>query len=361
TLSSGGAVTQSAALTAGGLRLLGSGPFTLTQVTNAVSNLAAAITGSMSFNDGVNLDIGTVGSTVGITTGNPTAGGSVTIVTTGFLTVDQVIDTRSGSGGTLTATGAVINASPVLGAGNVSLSGTNHAPVLSGSNSVTTINEDDVTNSGTLVSALVAGDVTDSDFGALSGIAVTAVDNTHGSWQYTINGGSTWLAFGSPSTASARLLAADANTRVRFVPSANWNGSVASGITFRAWDQSSGANGGTANTTTNGGTTAFSAATASANLTVNSVNDTPHGANKTVTTLEDTPYVFSAGDFGFSDSSDSPANSLLAVEITTLPGAGALTDNGEAVTTVVCRFLVGNKKGAMVFSTRTDIDQQGVP
>ena len=66
-------------------------------------------------------------------------------------------------------------------------------------------------------------------------------------------------------------------------------------------------------------------------VNVTSVNDAPTGAIKTVTTLEDTAYTFTAADFGFSDPSDSPANNLLAVKITTLPVNGNLTDNGVAV------------------------------
>src|SRR5205823_3771686 len=120
---------------------------------------------------------------------------------------------------------------------------TNNAPGLWGANPLTTINENPSSNSGTLVSTLIASQVTDVDSGALSGIAVTAVDNTHGTWQYTADGGSTWTAFGSPSDSSARLLASDANTYVRFVPNANWSGIAT--ITFRAWDQGSGAAGGT--------------------------------------------------------------------------------------------------------------------
>src|SRR5207253_2638677 len=65
---------------------------------------------------------------------------------------------------------------------------------------------------------------------------------------------------------------------------------------------------------------------------VTSVNDAPAGADKTITTAEDTSYTFLASDFGFSDVNDSPANTLLAVKITTLPAAGSLTNNGVAVT-----------------------------
>src|SRR5439155_1166182 len=67
-------------------------------------------------------------------------------------------------------------------------------------------------------------------------------------------------------------------------------------------------------------------------VNVTSVNDAPAGADKTVTTNEDTDYTFAASDFGFSDLSDSPANSLAAVKISSLPLAGTLRNNGIAVT-----------------------------
>jgi VCBS repeat-containing protein len=72
--------------------------------------------------------------------------------------------------------------------------------------------------------------------------------------------------------------------------------------------------------------------TATVNLAVTPVNDAPAGADRTVTTLEDSVFTFGVADFGFSDPNDTPANALRAVEITTLPTAGALTDNGVAVT-----------------------------
>jgi hypothetical protein len=174
----------------------------------------------------------------------------------------------SSNGGTTAFSAAVDTAS-------ITVTAVNDAPVLSGANNLATINEDPAVNNGTLVSALIAGQVSDVDAGAVSGIAVTAVDNTNGTWQYSTNAGGTWNAFGTPTAGSAQLLAADANTYVRFVPNANWNGTVAAGITFRAWDQSTGTAGSTADTTSNGGATAFSAASASADIIVNAVNDAP--------------------------------------------------------------------------------------
>ncbi|MEG5257873.1 DUF4347 domain-containing protein, partial [Microcoleus sp. A2-D3] len=126
---------------------------------------------------------------------------------------------------------------------------------------------------GTLISAIAAmgtgqNNVTDPDIGAVAGLAITAADTTNGSWLYTINGGTTWNPLGTVSDTSARLLAADGNTRIYFQPSPNYSGIVANGITFRAWDQITGTNGSTADTSINGGFTAYSTATDTAAITV---------------------------------------------------------------------------------------------
>jgi hypothetical protein len=144
----------------------------------------------------------------------------------------------------------------------------NSAPVLLGANNLPIILQNPASNPGMLVSSLIAGKITDADPTALTGIAVTAVVNTNGNWQYSTNGGSSWSNFGSPSNTAARLLPADSNTYVRFVPNVNWTGTVTGGVTFRAWDRSDGTPGGTRDASTNGGTSAYSSATASADITV---------------------------------------------------------------------------------------------
>ncbi len=95
---------------------------------------------------------------------------------------------------------------------------------------------------GTLVSSLVDSqvpvgqldNVSDSDTGALLGIAITGTNSANGTWYYTTNNGTTWTALGSVSDSNSRLLAADANTRIYFSPTTNYNGSISDGITFRA-------------------------------------------------------------------------------------------------------------------------------
>jgi Domain of unknown function (DUF4347)/Bacterial Ig domain/RTX calcium-binding nonapeptide repeat (4 copies) len=78
------------------------------------------------------------------------------------------------------------------------------------------------------------------------------------------------------------------DTRVRFVPNANYNGT--SDITFRAWDTTNGTANGTTgvNASNNGGTSSFSNTSAKATITVNPVNDAPVvQADKTITLNED--------------------------------------------------------------------------
>jgi Ca2+-binding RTX toxin-like protein len=64
-------------------------------------------------------------------------------------------------------------------------------------------------------------------------------------------------------------------------------------------------------------------------IAVTAVNDAPAGADKTIATNEDTAYDFTTADFGFTDPLND--NAFLAVRIASLPGAGALTNNGAAV------------------------------
>jgi len=134
---------------------------------------------------------------------------------------------------------------------------------------------------GTLISNLVdiSGpnfDVIDSFPGAVTGIALVNTTNTApGSWFYSTNNGSSWSPVPSVSQNAALLLAADSNTRLYFEPNTDFNGTISNAVAFQAWNQTSGFNGGVASATNNGGTTAFSTATGTANLTITLVNQAP--------------------------------------------------------------------------------------
>ncbi|HXG10475.1 MAG TPA: Ig-like domain repeat protein [Gemmataceae bacterium] len=178
--------------------------------------------------------------------------------------------------------------------------GTNSAPVLTTTSVTFPSIPEDITpsaNNGTSLPAFLGSIITDADDPKFApnlaprGIAVTGVDNTNGVWQYSTDGGTTWLDFGSPSPTAARLLESVSTNRIRFQPNANFSGTAT--FTFRAWDltsglTSTGSDGGTADTTTNGGTTAFSTAVATATITVTLLNEPPSftkGPDQTV--LED--------------------------------------------------------------------------
>jgi hypothetical protein len=190
---------------------------------------------------------------------------------------------------------------------------------------------------GTLISDLVdfsggggLDNVTDPDTGLLTGIAVTGADTTNGTWFYSIDSGSNWNALGAVSDNSARLLAATAATRIYFQPTAEYYGTINSALTFRAWDRTAGSNGDVGvDTTTNGGTTAFSTATDTASITVNRVNVPPTTSNNTVTTDEDTTYTFTAADFNYNDADSDPMDH---VQITSLESVGSLELSGVPVT-----------------------------
>ena len=90
------------------------------------------------------------------------------------------------------------------------------------------------------------------------------------------------------------------------------------------------------------------------NITVTPVNDPPLGANHTLTVTENTSYTFAVADFGFTDPNDTPPNALLAVEITTLPSAGTLTDNSVAVTAGQFIPVADISGGKLLFTPATN-------
>jgi hypothetical protein len=89
---------------------------------------------------------------------------------------------------------------------------------------------------------------------------------------------------------------------------------------------------------------------------VTAVNDAPSGADRTVATLENTAHVFAATDFGFSDAD---GNGFNAVQITTLPGAGTLTNKGVAVTAGQLVSVADIAAGFLRFTPAADASGTG--
>lgn len=113
--SNGGTVTQTQAITAAGLALLGTGgTFTLTNTSNNVATLAAS-TGAVSYTDADALAIGTVAGTVGMT-----SSAAVAVTAATALAVDQAITTSNGGAVTLTAQSGAIT---IAAAGDINADG----------------------------------------------------------------------------------------------------------------------------------------------------------------------------------------------------------------------------------------------
>ncbi len=180
------------------------------------------------------------------TVGNTNGTGTITfdVIDSGSVTAPSV-NTLSGQSVTMT-----VNA-------------VNDAPVLSDTTlTLTAVKQDAAVPTGAvgaLVSALVGGQ-SDIDASPVKGMAITGV-NTNGTLFYSTNGGTTWTAATGISNTNALLLGSDTDNRIYFKPDTGYFGTAADAITFRAWDQTSGTEGTYASTATNGGTSAFSAAT----------------------------------------------------------------------------------------------------
>lgn len=154
---------------------------------------------------------------------------------------------------------------------SVSVSNSTAPSVSAGTPTLPAVNEDDTANSGILVSTLLSGYASDPN-GLPVGLAVTAADTANGRWE--VFDGTTWWnvpTTGTLSDTNAELI--PSNYQLRFVPSRDWNGSAT--ITYRAWNQTSGTARSMVDASQGGGSTAFSAETQTASVTVNPVNDAP--------------------------------------------------------------------------------------
>ena len=158
----------------------------------------------------------------------------------------------------------------------VTITGTNDRPLLNSINTsdFTGIHEDASSSSSeTLVSTLLGNSITDID-NSQFGIAITGLSGT-GTWEYSTNANAmtpTWQTIGTVTANAARVLFSNADTKVRYMPAADENGTVQ--LTYKAWDRSGSETNGTASVNTTTGT-AFSSNTTNADLVITAVNDAP--------------------------------------------------------------------------------------
>ena len=215
--------------------------------------------------------------------------------TTPALTVRLIDDSQGAvASGGWTAL-ASVGGDSRYSAGTVALTGSvtpvNDAPVATGTAAtLPTIAEDAANPAGATVASLFGhlfSDAADAVSGGsaadtLAGIVVVgnAAMAAQGAWQYWT--GTAWTDIGAASGGNGLLLAA--NTALRFVPAANWNGTTPA-LTVRLVDSSQGpiASGARVDATSVGGSTAYSAGTIALTGTIIPVNDAPVATDTTAT------------------------------------------------------------------------------
>ncbi len=200
--------------------------------------------------------------------------------TLSFKAWDTTSGTASTTGTVHTADTSISGGSTAFSsssaAASIVVSGINDAPTIADAATFTlTGTDEDTTSTGKTVSEiLTSAGYADVDSGASSGLAITGLTG-NGKWQYSIDG-TNWNDIGSASGSAAVLLSS--SSQVRYVPDGK-NGETAT-LSFKAWDTTSGTAStnsviNTADTSTSGGTTAFSSGDATASMAVSDVNDAP--------------------------------------------------------------------------------------
>jgi Bacterial Ig domain len=119
-------------------------------------------------------------------------------------------------------------------------------------------------SAGMTVKSLIGTSITDPDgVRALKGIAITAVDDSNGTWQYSL-GRNVWVNITGVSASSALLLAD--TSKIRFIPATGYTGPAT--ISYEAWDRTAGQAGESGVDTTGVLSTMFSVNTVTATFTV---------------------------------------------------------------------------------------------
>ncbi len=145
----------------------------------------------------------------------------------------------------------------------------NQAPELSVTSPMLGTTDEDTASDSIRVHSITSG-VTSDINGDWVGLAVTGFTG-NGQWQYALDDGALWVPITSATPTSALLLSPTA--QLRYMPD-TLNGETPT-LTYQAWDQTSGTEGGFADATANGGSTAFSTNSDTASLTVTPLNDAP--------------------------------------------------------------------------------------
>ncbi len=267
--------------------------------------------------------------------------------TTGF-TFRAWDKTEGTSGGTADASkfGGIYPFSAETDTANITVTPINDAPVLdlSKDHILSDIAENNTDSKGDGISVIIADNsISDPDGAGIKAIAVISADNSNGIWQYSLDNGVTWKNFtdetgGVAEFVSHAVLLGESSDKIRFIPDKDWNGTAS--FTFRAWDKTSGSQGGTADTTENGGISAFSSATDEALIKVTPINNAPvlnDTFSPTLTPINEddadnqgTPVSDIISDGSITDIDGSPTEAMAVISVDNTNGKWQYSlDNGN--------------------------------
>ena len=239
----------------------------LTLLTNVASGLTA---GGMTGNGTASVTI--TGTQAAINATLAASNGLVYLGDNGFSGTDSLSVVTSDGGGS-GADGVKSDSDSYA----ITVLGVNDAPTVGGDGTETlaaTTEDVSPTTLTNTVSSLFSGQYSDTDSDAFAGVAIVANGSAAGTGQWQYWNGATWVNVGAASGAASVLLAA--STAIRFAPAVDFNGPAPT-LTARVVDASGGAltNGAIVATTTNGGSTVYSAGTVVLDHGVTAVNDAP--------------------------------------------------------------------------------------
>jgi cyclophilin family peptidyl-prolyl cis-trans isomerase len=167
--------------------------------------------------------------------------------------------------------------------------------------------------------------ITDVDqLAVVGGIAINGAVGT-GTWEYTLDGGTTYTAFGTVDSSHALLLPKDAS--VRFTPTGTTTQTAT--ITYHAWDTTTGTAGNKVDlSSATGNATAFSTGTNTASLLVNNAPVLTTGTPTLAVLHDATPKLIAISSFinnvaGSPNVTDANTNAVVGgIAITAITGAG---------------------------------------
>ncbi|OQX09412.1 MAG: hypothetical protein BWK80_46945 [Desulfobacteraceae bacterium IS3] len=225
----------------------------------------------------------------------------------------------------------------------------NDAPILDDTQSpmLSSVSTNPTENKGNTVAEIILTDsIADTDVSPVpKALAVIAIDNSNGTWEYSTDAGATWIPFVSISgqidfSAEARLL--DAAHKIRFVPKAEWFGIAV--FTFRAWDKTFGKAGETADAGQGGGILSFSSATDTASIEVIPRNFAP------VLDAQQTPKLSTITSNNLSSSGNTVAE---------IVADGSITDKDSPIGKTIAVIGVDNTNGKWQYSIDNGVSWMG--